>query len=562
MTITDQQPSDDPTEGATPGRVSHTLTGALVGLATAAAALGGAELVAGAARSFASPITQVGNRVIDAAPPWLKTFAIRNFGTNDKPVLIGSVMVLLLVFAIVLGIISRRHLTIASVGAAGFGLIGAAASIVGVGGAASAVPSVVGGVIAVFAIRWLATKAWDQEHAASTTATVPSSKSTTSSTSSDESPIIHKQSGELDPIVATGGSTPTRRAFLAAGSAAVVIGAGAATTGRWLRGRFDAAVDRAKVVLPKAAKPIPELDVASFSVDVDGATPFITSNREFYRVDTALEVPQVAVDDWKLTIKGLVDNELSFTYDELLDRKLVEADITLTCVSNEVGGRLAGTARWLGVPLTELLEEAGVQSDADQIVGRSVDGYTCGFPVDAVDGKRTALLVVGMNGEPLPVNHGFPARLLVAGLYGYVSATKWLSEIELTRFDEFDQYWVPRGWDAKAPIKTFSRIDTPAALGKIPAGEHPIAGVAWAQTRGIERVEVKVDDGPWTEAELKPVPNNETWCQWVIPFDFTAGSHNITCRATDSTGEVQTEERAAPRPNGASGWHSVVTLVT
>jgi len=321
-------------------------------------------------------------------------------------------------------------------------------------------------------------------------------------------------------------------------------------------------VDRAKVVLPKAKAPIAPLDVPKFSAGVDGVTPFVTPNRDFYRVDTALEVPQVAIDGWSLTVKGLVDTELTFTYDELLRRDLVEADLTLTCVSNEVGGNLAGNARWLGVPLRELLEEAGVGGDADQIVGRSVDGYTCGFPVTALDDDRTALVAVGMNGEPLPVDHGFPARLLVAGLYGYVSATKWLTEIELTTFDSFQQYWVPRGWDAEAPIKTFSRIDTPAGLKRIPVGRNPIAGVAWAQTRGISRVEVKVDDGPWADAELKPVPNDETWCQWVLPYDFSAGSHTIVCRATDGTGEPQTEDRAAPRPNGASGWHSVIALAS
>ena len=199
---------------------------------------------------------------------------------------------------------------------------------------------------------------------------------------------------------------------------------------------------------------------------------------------------------------------------------------------------------------------------ADQVVGRSVDGYTCGFPVAALDDERTALVVVGMNGEPLPIERGFPARLLVAGLYGYVSATKWLTEIELTTFADTEQYWVPRGWDATAPIKTFSRIDAPAGLGRVPAGRVPIAGVAWAPTRGISRVEVRVDDGPWAAAELRAVPNDETWCQWVLPVDLARGSHTLTCRATDGAGAVQTEERAAPRPNGASGWHSIVVTAT
>lgn len=512
----------------------HVRRGAVVGVATAVAGLGAAELTAGLDRRFASPVTQVGSRVVDAAPPWLKTFAIERFGTNDKPVLVGSVLLLLLGFAAGLGMLSHRHPSLATAGAALFGVIGVAATVAGVGGFVAAVPSAVGGAVAALTIRVLAARSVLE----------PQSEST-------------PQRGWNGPVA----DVPSRRAFLAAVSAVVLVGAGAAASGRWLRGRFDAAVDRAKVILPRAARPLPPLELDRISAGVPGVTPFITPDEDFYRVDTALELPQVALDGWSLTISGLVDRPLSFTYQQLLDRDLVEADVTLTCVSNEVGGNLAGTGRWLGVPLRELLDEAGVQRRADQIVGRSVDGYTCGFPVDALDGDRTALVVVGMNGEPLSVERGFPARLLVAGLYGYVSATKWLTEIELSTFADFDQYWVPRGWDAEAPIKTFSRIDTPKGLGRLEPGRHPIAGVAWAQTRGISAVEVKVDDGEWIQTDLRPVPNDETWCQWVVPFDFTPGSHEITCRATDGAGDLQTEERVAPRPNGASGWHSVVTLV-
>lgn len=533
-------------------RINHVTTmsrlvrlgrGAAIGIATAVAALGAAELVAGLDRRFASPITQVGNRVIDFAPPWLKTFAIETFGTKDKPVLVGSVYVLLAGFAVCLGVLSRRHRTWAMVGAAMFGLVGAAAALAGVGGFAAAVPSIAGGVVGALVIGPLARRAWTD-----------SQRAEDASPPSAESPIVHWASGP-----APGAS---RRAFLAAVGLVTLVGVGAAASGRRLRSRFDAAVERAKVSLPKAKRPLEPLDLAKYEAGVDGATPFITPNREFYRVDTALEVPQVDLESWTLGITGLVYRELTFSYADLLARDLVEYDLTLTCVSNEVGGRLAGTARWLGVPLRELLAEAGIQESADQVVGRSVDGYTCGFPVDVLDDDRSALVAVGMNGEVLPVEHGFPARLLVAGLYGYVSATKWLTELEITRFDRFDQYWVPRGWDAKAPIKTFSRIDTPAGLGRLDRGTHPIAGVAWAQTRGISKVEVRVDGGPWTEAELKPVPNDETWCQWVLPWDFEQGSHDITCRATDGSGEVQTEQRASPRPNGASGWDSVVAFVS
>lgn len=535
----------------------HLRRGVAIGLATAVAGLGAAELVSGFDRRFASPITQVGNRVVDAAPPWLKTFAIETFGTKDKPILVGTVMVLLLAVAAVLGVLSRRHLPLATAGAATFGVIGVAASVAGVGGFAAAVPSIVGGVVAVLTIRFLAARTWAPRSVlVSQPESVSQRGQNDQESDTHEAPIVHKGTGEPEPA-----PTPDRRAFLTAVTVVTLVGTGAAASGRWLRGRFDAAIDRAKVMLPKPKDPLPALDVERFSAGVEGVSPFLTPDKDFYRVDTALELPQVALDTWTLDIKGLVDNPLTFTFQDLLDRDLVEADVTLTCVSNEVGGNLAGTGRWLGVPLRELLDEAGVRPTADQVVGRSVDGYTCGFPTDVVDGDRTALVVVGMNGEPLSIERGFPARLLVAGLYGYVSATKWLKEIELTTFADFDQYWVPRGWDATAPIKTFSRIDTPKGLGRIEPGRRPIAGVAWAQTRGVSAVEVKVDDGEWIQAELRPVPNDETWCQWVLPFDFTSGSHEITCRATDGTGRTQTEERAAPRPNGASGWHSVVTLV-
>lgn len=280
----------------------------------------------------------------------------------------------------------------------------------------------------------------------------------------------------------------------------------------------------------------------------------------FYRIDTALMVPQVPAETYQLKITGLVEREMELSYRDLLDRDLVEADITMTCVSNEVGGKLAGNARWLGLRLDTLLDEAGIRLGADQIVGRSVDRYTCGFPVAALDG-RDALVAIGMNGEPLPVEHGFPARLIVPGLYGYVSATKWLAEIELTTFAAFDHYWVGRGWAARAPIKTQSRIDTPAPLDRIPPGPTAVAGVAWAQTRGIERVEVRIDDGAWQLAELTAELNDATWRQWRFTWMAAPGRHDIACRATDGTGQTQTETRAQPIPDGASGWHSIVVLV-
>jgi DMSO/TMAO reductase YedYZ molybdopterin-dependent catalytic subunit len=289
--------------------------------------------------------------------------------------------------------------------------------------------------------------------------------------------------------------------------------------------------------------------------------PFVTPNADFYRVDTALVVPQVRAEDWELRIHGMVDRELRLSFEELCDRGLVEADITMTCVSDQLNGELIGHARWLGVPLRTLLDEVGIDPAADQLVGRSVDGYTCGYPTElAFD--RSAIVAVGMNGEPLPLEHGFPARLVTPGLYGYIGSTKWLTEIELTTFADFDQYWVPRGYADRAPIKTMTRVDVPRSGTLVEPGPAVIAGTAWAQTRGISRVEVKLDDADFVDAQLAGELNVESWRQWWFPWEATPGSHRIVIRATDGNGEVQTEERAPVLPDGASGWVSqLITVV-
>jgi DMSO/TMAO reductase YedYZ molybdopterin-dependent catalytic subunit len=333
--------------------------------------------------------------------------------------------------------------------------------------------------------------------------------------------------------------------------------------GRLLQRRFDVAEARAALTLPRPASPAPRLPAgADLARDVDGLTPLFTSNREFYRVDTAISVPQVRPADYRLSLTGMFDSPRSYTLAELFERDdVMERDITLTCVSNEVGGQLAGTARWLGVPLGALLRENGIRTDSNQLVCRSVDGMTIGAPTSSALQVEDAMLAFGMNGEPLPVEHGFPVRMLIPGLYGYVSACKWLARIEATTYDAFDAYWVERDWAAEGPIKIASRIDTPAPLRSFDAGRRAIAGVAWAQTRGIERVEVKVDDEDWIEAELSPQVDADLWRQWVLPYDFRAGSHTLTARATSTDGELQTDERAAPFPDGASGWHSIRVTV-
>ncbi|MGH3442694.1 MAG: molybdopterin-dependent oxidoreductase, partial [Nitriliruptorales bacterium] len=295
---------------------------------------------------------------------------------------------------------------------------------------------------------------------------------------------------------------------------------------------------------------------AGAALDVRRLTPLVTSNDRFYRVDTALEIPQVGPEGWELRVGGMVDRPYALSFDELLAMPMVEEYVLLTCVSNEVGGPLVGTARWLGVPLRDLLERAGVREGATQVVGRSVDGFTTGFPTEVALDGRPALVAVGMNGEPLPIPHGFPARLVVAGLYGYVSATKWLIELELTSLEEFDAYWARRGWAKLGPVQTQSRIDVPRSGQRLRPGRTPVAGVAWGRA-GIGRVQVQVDDGAWAEARLADPLSESSWRQWVYRWDATPGRHLLRVRATDLAGEAQTARVRRPIPDGATGYHTV-----
>ena len=293
-------------------------------------------------------------------------------------------------------------------------------------------------------------------------------------------------------------------------------------------------------------------------LDVEGISPVVTPNKNFYRIDTAFSIPRVDVESWELRITGMVETPYTLTYGELLDLATEEEYVTLCCVSNDVGGDLIGNAKWQGIPLADVLNRAGIADEATQIVGRSVDGFSVGFPREVAFDGRPVLVAVGMNGEPLPFKHGFPARLVVSGLYGYVSATKWLQEIELTTWEDFDGYWIPRGWSKEGPIKTQSRIDVPKPFRlDIAPGLQPIAGVAWAQNRGISKVEVQVDGGDWQEARLSSPISTHTWVQWVSEWDFTPGNHYVRVRATDSDGELQALGPKPSAPNGAEGWHQV-----
>jgi DMSO/TMAO reductase YedYZ molybdopterin-dependent catalytic subunit len=520
-----------------PGSRAPRGLGAVAGLLACGAALGVAELAAGVVGAQASPLVAVGGSAIDATPEWLKEFAIRTFGERDKLVLLAGIAAVLAGFAVAVGLLATRRPRLGLAGVAVFGAVGVAAALSRPGAAPiDALPSMAGALVGAVALTAL-------------------TRAVLSSTDGPEGDVGGERSG-----LSTTGVGVDRRRLLVTG---VVVAGGAVVAGvggRVLGGRSDVGASRAGVAIPRpasAAGPLAE----GAAIELPGVSSFFTPNRDFYRVDTALVVPRIAAEDWRLRVHGRVERELALDFSQLLARPLIERDITLSCVSNEVGGRYVGTARWVGVPLRDLLEEAGVRPGADQLVSRSADGFTIGTPTAAVLDGRDAMLAVAMNGEPLPLTHGFPVRMLVPGLYGYVSATKWLVDLELTGFDEFDPYWVRRGWARQAPVKTMARIDSPRPLRRLPAGQVAVAGVAWAQHRGIRRVEVRVDGGPWRSARLAAEHSADTWRQWVWPWDATSGRHTLEVRATDGTGATQPEDRAPPFPDGATGWHSVVVGV-
>ncbi|MGH3319238.1 MAG: molybdopterin-dependent oxidoreductase [Streptosporangiaceae bacterium] len=507
----------------------------LVGLLSAAVALGVAELATAFTRPEAFPVSAVGAVVIDHVPAPVKDFAIATFGTSDKLALIIGILVLLALFGFAIGVAARRSLPLGVAGVALFGAIGVAAAAVRPDGrTADVLPSALGAAAGMIALALLS-------------GTAPRGTGTAPRTAG-------AGRRPMEPAVGT-----DRRSFLLAGMGVGALALASGGVGRVLVDQSRVASWRSAVHLPKPAHPAPPLP-HGVHPDVPGLASFVTPNRSFYRVDTALVLPHVSPGKWTLRIHGMVDREVELTFDELLRRPMIERDITLTCVSNEVNGGLVGNARWLGFPLADLLREAGVHRDADQILSRSSNGWTCGTPTAVVMDGRDAMLAVGMNGQPLPVAHGFPARMVVPGLYGYVSATKWVVDIELTRFADARAYWAQRGWAVKGPIHTMSRIDRP--LSDVRAGRVAVAGVAWAQHRGIERVEVRVDDGPWHDARLAAVPSIDTWRQWVYEWDARPGTHRLQARATDRTGATQTPLESPTVPDGATGWPTVHVTAT
>ncbi len=493
---------------------------ALAGLLAGAVTIGVAELLAavldvvGLGSGHGSPVLAVGDAFVDHTPAWLKDFAISTFGSHDKQVLLASIGVVLAVLAVAAGVLARRRWTAGATLVLVLGVVAAAAVVTRPSATLlDVLPAVLGTAAGIASLRALVARA-----------------------------------------AATDGAV-SRRAFLqgagAAGAVAVVSGAASRVVGGSAK---SAAASRAAVRLPEPAE---RVAVSSgVQLPVEGITPWRTDPRTFYRVDTALSVPQVTTGEWSLRVHGLVDRELTLSYDDLLAKPLVERVITLTCVSNEVGGKLAGNAVWLGYPVADLLGELGVDGSADMVLSTSVDGMTISTPLDHLTRDRQALVAVAMNGEPLPPEHGFPARLVVPGLYGYVSATKWVTDLLVTRFADDEAYWTSRGYAAKAPIKASSRIDVPRSFAKLEAGRQAVAGVAWAQGTGVREVQVRVDKGPWQQARLADVPADTTWVQWVYEWDAAAGNHTIECRLIDADGTAQIAERTGVRPDGSTGLDS------
>lgn len=495
--------------GQTPPRLSVPVAG-LTGLLALAAALAAGQLSAAFVGPAASPYLAVGDAAIDLAPGWLKDFAVRAFGTADKAVLLGGMAVVLAAVAVVTGLVSRRGALPGQLIIGFLGVLGVAAVLARSDLGSLAVAAPIASLLAGLGVFRL----------------------------------LHRKA--LTP-----GVSASRRAFLGTVAAAGVAGVAGVLAGA----AEDADGSRAAVGPLTPARPGPPVPADADFVRL-GTPDFLTPNSRFYRIDTALVVPRVRTEDWRLRVHGMVDREITYRYQDIRNRPLVERIVTLGCVSNPVGGPYLSTARFLGVDLVALLAEAGVRPGAEQLFSTSADGFTAGTPLATVlEPGRGAMLVIGMNGEPLPIEHGFPARLVVPGLYGYVSATKWVTDLEVTTWSARQAYWLKRGWAREAPVKTGSRIDAPQRM--VTGGTVRVAGTAWAQHTGIDRVEVRLDDGPWRRAVLSSEITVDAWRMWWIEIGVPRGAHTVTARATDRTGATQTGRIADVVPDGATGWHTI-----
>lgn len=513
-------------------RMPSRVAAAIAGLLAGAAGLGLAELAAGVLPGAPSPISEIGTFLIAHQPPGAEQVVVSVLGKNDKLALNLVVGLAALLLSAGLGLLARPG-TQPRFGLAlgGFGVLGLLALGASLGDPlADGTLAVLAACVSMLVTWWVL------------------------------STLLRIAAASGAPKAA---EMPdwSRRRFMGTSLGIGLAAVAGTTVGRVLLDtRARQIADIGPVPAPVAtASPLP----AGATLDIAGITPLVVPNADFYRIDTQLLTPHLDVASWQLRVTGMVDHPLTFNYEQLLAMPLHEEYVTIQCVSNEVGGDLVGNTLWRGVSLREVLDQAGIQPGATQIVGRAFDGWTAGFPTDWLTGSdREALIAVAMNGEALPPAHGYPARLIVPGLYGYVSATKWLTEIELTTWEAFDGYWVPLGWAKQGPIKTASRIDTPRGGSSVGAGTVPVAGVAWAPDRGVSKVELQVDDDPWQSAELSTPISNATWVQWVVRWQATSGSHRLRVRATDGKGAVQVEEPHQPAPDGATGFHTIAVQVS
>jgi DMSO/TMAO reductase YedYZ molybdopterin-dependent catalytic subunit len=610
-------PLGRPSAAQGPGRVRGALagSGAVVGIVTTLVALGAAQLVAAVLSSpIGAPVSAVGELSINHTPAAVKNFAIREFGSNDKTVLVWGIRGVLIIFAVVIGILAIRRLWQGMVGLAVFAAIGVYAALSQpTSKGTDALPSLIGAAVGAFALRYFASRAArptaDRRFSSGTRQLGPAQPGPAQTGPAQTGPAWADwtppratppvqprpgagqpgtgQPGTGQPVPAQPGSgnvpqsgpvwrqiepsatrasdlAPDRRRFLYGSAAAAAVSLIAYAGGTWLAESRDVNAIQHALKLPAPAEPAPPLPRGT-SLNIPGLSSFITPNSNFYRVDTAIVLPEIAPANWQLRIHGMVQKELVLSFEDLIKRPLIEDYITLCCVSNPVGGPYVGNAKWLGASLRSLLQEAGIKAGASQLLATSSDGFTSGSPVQlAMESSRDSLLAVAMNDAALPVEHGFPVRQVIPGLYGYVSACKWIVDIEVTTYEGAQAYWVPRGWDAQGPIKTESRIDVPTGTNPIKAGTRvAIAGVAWAQHKGIDAVEVRIGNGPWQAAKLAAAPDLDCWRQWVYEWDASVGPgrYVIEARATDKTGYTQTALQEPPEPNGASGYPSVQVSV-
>ena len=520
---------------------------AVFGVLAAAFGVAIGTLVAALIDPAYAPIEVVASTAIDIPPAVVKEWATSTFGTASKSVVVGVVAVAVVAIAAWSGVASRTRPRFGIQVMLVAGVVGAVAALLRpVDAFLAPLPALAAGVAAALALWWLLRMA--RPSAVAAPESVPDMPT---DGLKEVSPGYQDLPGRESLGMSAEVQSVSRRGVLLGIGGVVVVGGAALASARWLTTRASAVASRVAAVLPSPAEVLPPLP-ASVQAPVPGMAPFVTPNTDFYRIDTAVIVPQVTAEEWTLSFDGMVRRPFTITYAELLEMPMVERDVTIMCVSNPIGGDLIGTARWLGTPLLPLLERAGIEPGADQIFSTSIDGWTCSTPLDGL-AEREPLLAIAMNGEPLPIEHGFPVRMIIPGLYGFISATKWVTQITATTYAADPAYWTVRGWATDAPVLTGSRIDLPD--GSLSVGQTAIGGVAWAMDGdGISRVEVSIDDGPWQDAQLADQPNPRTWRQWWLDWEATPGRHSIAVRATNGLGETQTSEVADVVPSGATGY--------